>query len=949
MTKEVEQPDFNLDKTSEQGFCKFYASLPAQENTIRVFERSNGDYYSVHGSDAEYVASVVYKTTSVIKYLGSSNNNNSNGSKKGLASCTMSRIVAENFLRDCLLSYQLRVEIFSPSDSKQSNWKVTRTASPGNLQEVEEMLFSNSDMATVPMVMSVVLKSIANELKVGVAFVDPAQRTIGVCEFVDNDVLSNLESLAIQLNIKECLIEQESASWALDHKKLVGVLERCSVVVTERRRAQFSAGDIEQDLGRLLESSVPVASLPEVDHKLAMGALASVIQYLNLLMDESSFGAYTIHTHNLAQYMKLDASAVQALNLAPSPNDGASKTMSLQGLLNRCKTSQGQRLLSQWLKQPLLSVEEIESRLGLVELFFNDMELRDILRSAHLRNMPDFKRLANRFQRGSATLQDIVRCYQVIIALPGLCDALAAGEPGSQQHQLIEQYYLQNLLDITENLQPFRSLVETTVDLAMADSHEFMLRTDFDQELEDIRNNMSNEMKCIIDEQARVSDALGLDINKKLKLEKHTTFGHCLRVSRTDSTKLRSKSSSYIELSTLKTGVYFTTPKLRDASRAYRDYSDSYDRAQAALVKEVINVASSYCPVFERLNKTSAHLDVILSFAEASATAPIPYTRPTIKPAGDVKLVAARHPCLEVQDGVNFIANDVSLVCGESEFVIITGPNMGGKSTYIRQIGVIALMAQVGCFVPCESAELCVFDCILARVGAGDAQLKGVSTFMAEMLETASILKTATEKSLVIIDELGRGTSTYDGFGLAWAISEHLIKEIKCKCLFATHFHELTELESLYPSVDNRHVMARIAPNTNASGAAAGRRDLTLLYRIGQGVCDQSFGIHVAELANFPESVVRLASFKASELEDFSSAGAKGDASEKQAKAPSFTKAEMADGSKTIKRFLKEFNGTPGLAELPPKDVAQRVSELKAKYDAEIASNAWVQHVINDL
>ncbi|KAJ2467216.1 MSH2 protein, partial [Coemansia sp. RSA 2320] len=268
-------------------------------------------------------------------------------------------------------------------------------------------------------------------------------------------------------------------------------------------------------------------------------------------------------------------------------------------------------------------------------------------------------------------------------------------------------------------------------------------------------------------------------------------------------------------------------------------------------------------------------------------------------------------------------------------------------------------MAQVGCFVPCDAAELYIFDCILARVGAGDAQLKGVSTFMAEMLETASILKTATSKSLVIIDELGRGTSTYDGFGLAWAISEHIVKEIGCKCLFATHFHELTELESIYPSVDNRHVMACITDNVTTEGdqGAAGavkskQRDLTLLYKIGQGVCDQSFGIHVAELANFPESIVRLAKRKVEELEDF---GAKdvGEASAKAMEVDSldsgkFTKQQMAAGSKTIERFLSEFTNTSGLAAMAPNQIAQRVTELRAKYDADIAANAWVQNVCTE-
>jgi DNA mismatch repair protein MSH2 len=478
-------------------------------------------------------------------------------------------------------------------------------------------------------------------------------------------------------------------------------------------------------------------------------------------------------------------------------------------------------------------------------------------------------------------------------------------------------------------------MVETTVDLDALDSHEFIIKPDFDDGLRIIRKRLDKCKSEINAEHRKVGNDLDQDIEKKLMLENHKTHGWCFRLTRTEQSSIRNKKE-YKEITTMKNGVYFTTNNLAALRRDFDQLSENYNRTQSGLVQEVVNVASSYIPVFEKLAGVLAHLDVIVAFSHVSVHAPTAYTRPKIheRGTGNTILKEARHPCMEMQDDISFITNDVALERSTSEFIIITGPNMGGKSTYIRQIGVIALMAQIGCFVPCSEAELCIFDSILARVGASDSQLKGVSTFMAEMLETANILKSATRESLIIIDELGRGTSTYDGFGLAWAISEHIVKEIGAFALFATHFHELTALVDAYPQVQNLHVVAHIDGADSAEENQ--KRQVTLLYKVEPGVCDQSFGIHVAELVRFPEKVVNMAKRKADELEDF---GAKHEQIDVEA-----SEADREKGSKLLKEVLDEWKERTMGKDMTKEEQVELMKKLISGETA-LMENAWFKTV----
>lgn len=566
---------------------------------------------------------------------------------------------------------------------------------------------------------------------------------------------------------------------------------------------------------------------------LAIIASASVFYYMDMTEHHQLSHIQHISRIEEDKYVRLDRYTIRSLELCQSINEGGK---SLLDVLDKTSTAMGKRLLRRWILFPLKDVKAINQRLDVVEYFFKDLEMKDFLKE-QLSQIGDLERMVSKISVGRISPRDVVYLKQSLKAIREIKYYIDAHFQNDHHHPLY-QMILQ--LDDCEEIccRIEREIVDNP---PIAVNRGEVIRSGVHTELDELRQLSSSGKDYLMKIQERETLATGI---ASLKIAYNNVFGYYIEVRNTYKDKV---PENWIRKQTLVAAERYITPELKEYEEKIMGAEDRISQIENELFSSLVNDLLSYHLVLQKNAQAIAQMDCLLSFAEVSKA--YRYFRPVVDEGDEINIVEGRHPVIEQQlnSQSDYISNDVRLDNQEQQILMITGPNMAGKSALIRQTALIVLMAQVGCFVPAESAKIGLVDKIFTRVGASDNISLGESTFMVEMTEAADILNNISNRSLVLFDELGRGTSTYDGISIAWAIVEHLHEHPKsrAKTLFATHYHELNEMEKSFSRVRNYHISVKESGNK-----------VLFLRKLVRGGSEHSFGIHVAKLAGMPQSIV---------------------------------------------------------------------------------------------
>ena len=841
-----------------------------------------GDFYEMFYEDAKVASSVLEIALT---------------SRQKVPMCGIPYHAAESYLTK-LLKRGFKVAICEQvEDPKQARGVVKRDVvkvlTPGTALELElEGAKENTYIASLYI----------EDKGWGLALIDLAT---GQMRTTESDSLENraLEDELFRLAPKEIIFPESR------EKAVAELLSRNEMVSVLKSPLEDWVFDYSQ-AKNILEGHFRVKSLAGFDledKRLAVSAAGALLDYLKKVRKDSLSLIHKVSYVQSGFQMILDATTIKNLELVKNLRDNSLKG-SLLDIIDFTMTSMGGRLLRNWLLHPLFDCSEVNRRLDAVAELLDQTIERNELRE-RLKEILDLERLTGKISLAVAHARDLVSLKRSLLPLP-------------QIQMLIKSFSARLVKQIHKHWDNGQDLVKL-IDRAVMEEPAFLLteggiiKDGYSSELDELRK-LSHSGKSFISllekkerERTKISS---------LKIRYNRVFGYYIEVTKPN---LPLVPADYIRKQTLANSERFITPELQEYETKVLNAEERIAELEYNLFLEVRGKISEETKRLQKIAGDIATLDIISSLAELASSRN--YRRPVVNTKDRIEIVEGRHPVIEVTNDEPFIPNDTYLDRKDDQILIVTGPNMGGKSTYLRQVALICILAQTGSFVPAKEAEIGVVDRIFTRIGAMDFLIAGQSTFMVEMLETARILNNATDKSLILLDEIGRGTSTFDGLSIAWAVAEyiHEKEEVRAKTLFATHYHELTELSLTLPRIKNSHVTVKERED-----------EIVFLRKIVPGPSDQSYGIHVAKLAGVPRDVIDRAkeilfNLEKQELDDAGRPRLAYRSSKKRDKAQLFLFQQ--DREQALLEDIKGDIDKCNVSEMTPLDALNFLSQLKRK------------------
>jgi len=845
-----------------------YLRIKAQHSDMLLFYRM-GDFYELFHDDAVRVARLLDIT---LTQRGASNG-------QPIKMAGVPYHAAEQYLARLIRlgeSVAICEQIGDPATSKGPvERKVVRIVTPGTLTD-SALLEEKRD--------SLLLALHERNNEVGLAWLNLASGKFFVAECDASQLPAELE----RLQPSEILVAENAR--APQHKTAANKsLPAWHFDLETARRAlcqQFSTLDL--------------AGFGCDDFTLGIEAAGALLGYARLTQGQNIAHVRAMQVYGADQYVRMDAATRRNLEITQTLRGEPAPT--LLSLLDACATNMGSRLLHQWLHHPLRDRNVLRARLDAVE------QLGDMHRKVHVQLKPcaDVERITARIALRSSRPRDLSGLRDTLAQLPQLQTSLVGRvltrhddnvglKPDLQNHTLIA--------GLADALQADTALVELLQRMLKAEPSSVLreggvIADGFDAELDELRGIQTNCGDFLLALEARERARSGI---ATLKVEYNRVHGFYIEVTHAQSANV---PDDYRRRQTLKNAERYITPELKTFEDKALSANERALAREKFLYEQLLDQLAPFIPQLQRIAAAIAELDVLATFAERSAT--LNFSAPQFSDDAQISITQGRHPVVEAQVG-QFIANDTDLHAVR-KMLLITGPNMGGKSTYMRQVALIALLAHIGCFVPAQAAMLGELDQIFTRIGASDDLASGRSTFMVEMTEAANILHNATEKSLVLVDEIGRGTSTFDGLALAYAIARHLLEQNRSYTLFATHYFELTRLAEEYAQLANVHL-----------AAVEHQHSIVFLHSVNEGAASQSYGLQVAALAGVPNSVIRSAKKQLLKLEQNSAAqNPQGDLFDRK---PEMPEPEEHPALQSLRDLQPD--------ELSPKEALERLYQLK--------------------